>query len=79
MASYDDGLWGLPGWELTAHMPPVSSARASSIAGGLGARPGQGPVPAEQDLRKAFCGFLAGPVALQLTPHLDHAGRFAAG
>jgi hypothetical protein len=28
---------------------------------------------------KAFRGFLAAPVALQLTTHLDHAGRLAAG
>src|SRR6266702_8434868 len=53
------------------HLPPVSSARANSVAGGLGARPGQRPVPAEQDLRETFHGFLAGPVALQLTTHLD--------
>lgn len=49
---------------------PVSAARASSVACGLAASPGQGPVPAEQDLREAFRGFLAGPVPLQLTPHL---------
>jgi len=49
------------------------------MAGGLGARPGQRLVPAEQDLREAFRGFLAGPVALQLTPHLDHASGLAAG
>ena len=42
------------------------------------AGPGQGPVPTEQDLREALRGFLAFPVALQLTPHLDHAGPFAA-
>ncbi len=61
------------------HMPPVSSARADSVAGGFGARPGQRPLPAEQDLREALRGVLAGPVALQLTSHLDHAGRLAAG
>ena len=60
-------------------MPSVSAARANSVAGGLAASPGQRPVPAEQDLREAFHGFLAGPVPLQLTPHLDHAGRLAAG
>jgi len=49
------------------------------MAGGLGARPGQRLVPAEQDLREAFRGFLAGPIPLQLTTHLDHAGGFAAG
>src|SRR5690348_4807508 len=58
---------------------PISSARADSVAGGLAARPGQGPVPAEQDLREALRGFLMGPIPLQLTTHLNHAGRFAAG
>jgi hypothetical protein len=33
---------------------PVSAARASSVAGGFAASPGQGPVPAEQDLREAL-------------------------
>ena len=66
-------------WTSRRHLPPVSPARANSVAGGLGARPGQRPLPAEQDLREALRGFLAAPVALQLTTHLDHAGRFAAG
>src|ERR1700750_50194 len=61
------------------HLPPVSSARANSVAGGLGARPGQRPLSAKQDLREALRGFLATPVALQLTTHLDHTGRLAAG
>jgi len=36
------------------HVLPVSSARADFVASGLAARPGQGPVPAEQDLREAL-------------------------
>ena len=57
----------------------VSAARASSVAGGPAASPGQRPVPTEQNLCAAFRGFSAGPVPLQLTPHLDHTGRLAAG
>ena len=61
------------------HLPPVSSARANSVAGRLGARPGQRPLPSEQDLGEALRGFLAAPVALQLTTHLDQTCRLAAG
>jgi hypothetical protein len=58
---------------------PVSATRASSGAGGLAASPGQGPVPAEQDLREAFRGLLAGSVPLQLTLPAGHiAGRESA-
>src|SRR5258708_5452933 len=60
------------------HMPPVLSARASFVARGLGARPGQWPVAAEQDLRGAVRGVLAGPVAAELARHPDQAGWFAA-
>src|SRR6266699_3732488 len=58
---------------------PGLAARASSVARRLAAIPGQRPVPAEQDVREAFRGFPAGPVPLQLTTHLDHASRLAAG
>src|SRR6516162_6272201 len=63
-------------WQETC---PFSAAHANSVAGGLGAGPGQRPLSAEQDLREALGGFRACPVALQLAAHLDHAGRLAAG
>jgi|RhiMetStandDraft_4_1073278.scaffolds.fasta_scaffold196679_3 hypothetical protein len=53
-------------------------ARAPLPAGSLRA-PARGLFPTEQNLREAFRGFLAGPVALQFTPHLDHASRLVAG
>jgi len=50
---------------LAGEKPRASPARANSVAGGRGTRPGQRPLPAGQDLREALHGFLAVPVALQ--------------
>src|ERR1700733_11060161 len=68
-------LSGMSAWEAAARL----SARAYSVADGLGACPGQRPLPTEQDLREALRGFLAAPIALKLTPHLGNAGQLAAG
>src|SRR5215831_17256463 len=75
--------WGPAG---CADLRPAPGAQRTCLSGPRELRcrrarcePRSGPVPAEQDLREAFRGFLACPVLLELTPHLGHAGRLAAG
>ena len=62
MGVTDPNVTGLPGGvaaRARRHLRPVSSARANFVVGRSGARPGQRPLPTEQDLREALRGVLS--------------------